>query len=81
MRSMHRSLARAYSSTPHSLATTVKALHHLSYHMPARHCTVVTRVAKSLGQHAYWAGDCYTGGSYKLEFPHLTLCTKFVRRF
>ena len=60
MCSMHRSLAQAYISTPHSLATTVKALHHLSYPMPARRCTVVAGVAKRLGQHAYWAGECYS---------------------
>ena len=59
-RFMHRSLARAYNSTPHSLAATVKALRHLSYHMPARRCLVVARIARWLGQHAYWDGDCYS---------------------
>ena len=45
MRALHKAVQKAYCSTPHSVPATIKILHHLSYHMPAKRCVVAARVA------------------------------------
>ena len=60
MRALHGAIHKAYCGSPHSEKATVKVLHHLSYHMPAKRCIVVAAIKRWLNKHAFWAGDAYS---------------------
>ena len=60
MRHMHRAVHRAYADSPHNVLGTVKAVHGLSYLLPARKCAVVEALQAWLVKNASWEGDRYT---------------------
>ena len=51
------------------MKSTIKVLHHVSYHMPNKRCVVVANIKRWLESHALWAGDAYS--SWMLTY-HLT---------
>ena len=60
MRHMHRAVHRAYADSPHNVLGTVKAVHGLSYLLPARKCAVVEALQAWLVKKASREGDRYT---------------------
>ena len=62
MRALHKGIHRAYGDNPHNVQKTIKAVYHVSYHMPAQKCEVLASlVAEQSGG----------GGSTLSGFRHM----------
>ena len=64
VRALHKAVHRAYQTSPHVIAATVKCLYSVKRHMPACRRVVVSRVGAGLQKNAYWQGGSYS--SWKL---------------
>ena len=53
MRALHGAIHKAYCGRPPSEKATVKILHHVSYHMPAKRCAVVSAIKRWLNKPAF----------------------------
>ena len=53
MRAIHKGVFRAYATAPHDLQATVKAIHHISYHLPSTRHHVAGILRTWLKKHAY----------------------------
>ena len=58
---LHGAIHRAYCGSPHPEKATVTIMHHLSYHMPAKRCVVVSAIKCWLGKHANMRQTCGRG--------------------
>ena len=70
MRAIHKGIHRAYEMSPHAMQATVKCVHSIVHHMPAKRCIVLGKVKAWLQKHAVWKGMAYT--SWVLP-PNLTV--------
>ena len=57
---MHKAVQKAHCTTPHSVQATIKVLHHLSYHLPAKRCQVASYLGRWLENRAFWVGEAYS---------------------
>ena len=60
MSALRSAIHKAYCGSPHSVQATVKVLHHVSYHMPAKRCIVVVVIKRWLNKHAFRVGGTYS---------------------
>ena len=51
---------RAYATSPHDVQATVKAVYHLSYHLPMSRARTAQVLAAWLREHAYWRDTEYS---------------------
>ena len=70
MRAIHKRIRRAYETSPHAVQATVKCVHSIVHHMPAKRCVILHKVKAWLEKHAVWEGNQYT--SWVLP-PDLTI--------
>ena len=60
MRAMHKGMHRAFGDSPHNVQSTIKAVYHMSYHMPARKCEILDTLQVWLRDRAVRRGSEYT---------------------
>ena len=60
MRAIHKGIHRVYETSPHAVQATVKCVHSVVHHIPAKRCVVLCKVHMWLHKHAAWEGKRYT---------------------
>ena len=60
VRAIHKGIHQAYETSQHAVQATVKCLHSVVHHMPAKRCIILSKVRTWLNKHTFWDGNCYT---------------------
>ena len=51
---IHKGIHRAYKTSPHAVQATVKCIHSIVHHMPAKRCIILDKVKTWLEKHVVW---------------------------
>ena len=60
MCAIHKGIHWVYETSQHAVQATVKCVHSVVHHMPAKRCIILSKVQTWLNKHAFWDGNCYT---------------------
>ena len=67
MRAIHKGIHWAYKTSRHAVQATVKCIHSIVHHMPAKRCIILDKVETWLEKHAVWEGNEYTSWVLPLD--------------